>query len=69
MFLGIDLGTSACKLLLIDAKGKVLASVSKTYPVNYFNQNWAEQNPEDWWKGVKEGIEDIMKGVDRSQLR
>lgn len=69
MFLGIDLGTSSCKLLLMDAEGKVLGTVSKTYPVNYFNQNWAEQNPEDWWNAVKSGILEIMKNADSSKLR
>ncbi|MGL5229591.1 MAG: FGGY family carbohydrate kinase, partial [Cetobacterium sp.] len=47
MYLGIDLGTSAVKLLLLDKNGKIVKTVSKEYGVNYLNSNWAEQNPEE----------------------
>lgn len=60
MFLGIDLGTSAVKLLLLGEKGEIIKSLSKEYPVYYYNGNWAEQNPEDWWKSVSEGIFEIL---------
>ncbi len=59
MYLGIDLGTSAVKLLLIDREGNILESISKKYPVNYFNSNWAEQDPMDWWNACYEGIREI----------
>lgn len=60
MFLGIDLGTSAVKLLVIDCDGKIVKTVSKEYKVNYLNNNWAEQNPVDWWNAVLEGLEEIL---------
>jgi xylulokinase len=59
-FLGIDLGTSAVKLLVMDETGKVLGTVSKEYPVYYPQAGWAEQHPEDWWKATKEGIKEIL---------
>jgi len=60
-FLGIDLGTSSVKLLLMDEKGKVVQTVSKEYPVFYPKPGWAEQNPEDWWNATQEGIRDILE--------
>ncbi len=58
-FLGIDLGTSSVKIILMDEQGRVLESVSKEYPVHYPENYWAEQNPEGWWKAVEEGIGEI----------
>ena len=60
-FLGIDLGTSSVKLLLMSEEGKVIQTVSKDYPVYYPKPGWAEQNPEDWWQATKEGIKEIVE--------
>ena len=46
--LGIDIGTSACKVAVFDRNGKVLAAASGDYPVYYPHEGWAEQNPEEW---------------------
>ena len=46
-FIGIDLGTSAVKLLLVDGAGKICGSVSREYPLYFPNPGWSEQNPED----------------------
>jgi xylulokinase len=59
-FLGIDVGTSSVKLLLMDEKGSVLATVTKDYPVYYPNPGWAEQNPEDWWQATSDGIREVL---------
>ena len=48
MYIGIDLGTSAVKLLLMNPEGKVLKTVSKEYPLLFPKENWIEQNPDDW---------------------
>jgi len=61
VFLGIDLGTSSVKLLLMSEEGKVIQTVSKDYPVYYPKPGWAEQNPEDWWQATKEGIKEIVE--------
>lgn len=50
--LGIDIGTSGTKTLLIDDSGKVLASASAEYPLSTPRPGWAEQDPEDWWKAT-----------------
>ncbi len=70
-FLGIDLGTSAVKLLLMDEKGSVIGTVTKDYPVYYPESGWAEQNPEDWWEATKAGISELLRtaGMAGTQVR
>ncbi len=69
MFIGVDLGTSAVKLLLMDSEGNVKKITSKEYPVFYPFPGWSEQNPADWWKAVTEGIIELTEGFDRSAVR
>ena len=57
--IGIDLGTSATKFLLVDEKGNILKSISKEYPVIYPHSGWSEQNPEEWWNAVKTGVPEL----------
>jgi xylulokinase len=59
-FLGIDLGTSSVKIIIMDEVGKVIESVSKNYDVSYPEVGWAEQNPEDWWNSTREGIKELL---------
>lgn len=56
MYLGIDLGTSSVKVILIDKLGKVITSQSSKYPLYYPKPDYSEQEPSDWWKGTKEAI-------------
>ncbi|MDL2295730.1 xylulokinase [Lachnospiraceae bacterium OttesenSCG-928-E19] len=67
-YIGIDLGTSAVKLLLMDEKGSILNIVSKEYPLSFPNPGWSEQNPEDWMKQSIEGIKELTQGIDRSKI-
>jgi xylulokinase len=60
-FLGIDLGTSAVKCILVDESGKVKGSHSTEYPLQQPKPGWAEQNPEDWWEGTKVCIRELMQ--------
>ena len=48
VFIGIDLGTSAVKLLLVDQQGTVLNTVSREYPLYFPEPGWSEQDPADW---------------------
>ena len=50
-YIGIDLGTSAIKLLLMEGNGKICNIVSKEYPLSFPNPGWSEQNPYDWYDG------------------
>ena len=56
-YIGIDLGTSAMKLLLMDATGRILNSVTKEYPLEFPQPGWSQQKPEDWkkafWKAFR----------------
>lgn len=69
MYLGIDLGTSGVKLLLVDSSGKLIHSHTETYPIYYSNDNWSEQNPIDWWKQTKTGIQTLLKHFDKSLIK
>lgn len=67
-YIGIDLGTSACKLLLVGKSGAVLNEVTKEYPLSFPHPGWSEQNPEDWWAAVAEGIPELLAGFDAAQV-
>ncbi|MCX6377326.1 MAG: FGGY family carbohydrate kinase, partial [Armatimonadetes bacterium] len=58
--LGIDIGTSGTKTLLIDESGKVLASATDTYTLSTPKPLWAEQNPADWWRGTISSIRTVL---------
>lgn len=68
LYIGVDLGTSAVKLLLMNEKGEIQKIVSKEYPLHFPNPGWSEQNPEDWWKGTVEGIHELTSECDKSQI-
>jgi xylulokinase len=57
--LGIDVGTSSCKTILIDAQGSVIDSARHTYEVRSPRYGWAEQDPEDWFEAFRRGLEEI----------
>lgn len=63
-FMGVDLGTSSVKIIVMDESGQVTASISKEYNVSYPKIGWAEQNPEDWWNATRDGIRDLLRVSD-----
>lgn len=67
-YIGVDLGTSAVKLLLMDQNGNVVNIVSREYPLYFPHPGWSEQRPEDWWEQTKEGIRLLVEPVDNSQV-
>ncbi len=68
-YIGIDLGTSAVKLLLMQEDGTVKNIVSKEYPIYFPNPGWSEQNPCDWWKMTIEGIKELTDGFDKDSIK
>ena len=64
LYIGIDLGTSATKLLLMDEAGNIKNVVSKEYPLEFPQPGWSQQNPEDWRRAVLEGIPELLVGFD-----
>lgn len=67
-YIGIDLGTSAVKLLLMDQDGRILKIVSKEYPLYFPHPGWSEQNPSDWYEKTIEGIQELTEGFDRTKV-
>ena len=63
-YIGIDLGTSAVKLLLVDENGAILNEVTREYPLEFPRPGWSQQDPEDWKKAVLEGIPALLAGFD-----
>ena len=60
-FIGIDLGTSSCKLLLVAEDGAILNGVSHDYPLMFPHPGWSEQKPEAWWDAVVTGIPELLR--------
>ncbi len=67
-YIGVDLGTSSVKLLLLGSGG-VCNIISREYPVSYKKPGWSEQNPEDWWRETIKGIKELTKDIDKSQVK
>ncbi len=68
-FLGIDLGTSAVKLLLMDENGEVQKVVSREYPLYMPKEGWSEQEPADWWEQTKSALQEITQAVPSEEIK
>ncbi len=68
LYIGVDLGTSAVKLLLMQADGTIEKIVSKEYPLYFPHPGWSEQNPEDWFAQTMEGLKELLSDCDKSQV-
>lgn len=67
-YIGIDLGTSSMKLLLMDGMGTIHNTVTKEYPLEFPQPGWSQQNPEDWRKALLEGVPELLRGFDASAV-
>ena len=68
LYIGVDLGTSAVKLLLMDGEGRIHKIVSKEYPLYFPHPGWSEQKPEDWYEQTMAGIKELIAEADKSQI-
>ena len=68
-FIGIDLGTSACKLLLVGEAGQVRNTVTRDYPLAFPRPGWSEQDPAHWWSAVLEGVPELLSGFDANEVK
>ena len=68
-FIGIDLGTSSVKLLLMDEEGSIKNIVTREYPLIFPKSGWTEQDPEEWIKAALDGLKELTEGIDKSQIR
>lgn len=67
-YIGVDLGTSAVKLLLMAGDGTIKNIVTKEYPLSFPHPGWSEQNPDDWITAVKEGIKELTVDIDKTEI-
>ena len=68
LYIGIDLGTSAMKLLLMDGEGQIKNVVSKEYPLEFPQPGWSQQRPEEWKKALMEGVPELLEGFDAASV-
>lgn len=68
LYIGIDLGTSAVKLLLMETDGTIKKIVSKSYDLSFPQTGWSEQNPEDWFSQTIEGLKELLEGADKTKV-
>ncbi|MEM2930091.1 MAG: xylulokinase [Thermoproteota archaeon] len=60
LILGLDLGTSSVKATLVDSKGSVVLSVSRSYPIDSPRPGWCEQDPAIWWRSVRDAVQELL---------
>lgn len=68
LYIGVDLGTSSVKLLLMNSDGAILKTVSREYPLYFPKPGWSEQNPEDWLEQSLLGINELLEGCNREEV-
>jgi len=68
LFIGVDLGTSAMKLLLMDEAGTIHNMVSRDYPLEFPQPGWSQQAPQDWKSALMDGIPELLEGFDASAV-
>lgn len=68
LYIGIDLGTSASKFLLVDEVGRVLNTLTKEYPLSFPRPGWSEQDPAHWWQACLAGVPELLAGFDAKQM-
>lgn len=68
LLLAHDLGTSGNKATLFTIDGQLQASRTCDYPTHRFHGNWAEQDPDDWWRAVCSSTQQLLEGVDARQI-
>ncbi len=69
LYIGIDLGTSSTKLLLMDESGAILNTAGREYPLEFPAPGWSQQAPADWWRAVCESMPELLAGFDAAQVK
>ncbi|NLL73666.1 MAG: xylulokinase, partial [Clostridiales bacterium] len=68
LYIGVDLGTSSVKLLLMDEAGQIKSIVTREYPLHFPKPGWSEQNPEDWYSALVDGIKELTKDCNKDEI-
>ncbi|MCM2678487.1 xylulokinase [Echinimonas agarilytica] len=69
MYIGIDLGTSGVKAVLLDDNDQVVASHNVSLPISRPYPLWSEQNPEDWWNATLEAVDGLKESGQMAQVK
>lgn len=69
LLIGVDLGTTTARLMLMDEEGDVRRTIAKAYPLYFPQPGWCEQDPAVWWAAVRMGIRELVRGYDPRQVR
>ncbi|SHE59029.1 xylulokinase [Desulforamulus putei] len=70
LFLGIDIGTTGVKALVMDEQGQVVFQVTREYPLHVPRPGWAEQDPEDWYKATCDAVATILsRGISPGRIQ
>ena len=67
-YIGIDLGTSAVKLLLMNADGRIEKIASREYGLSFPHPGWSEQNPYDWYEQSVDGLKELLSECDKKEV-
>ncbi len=67
-YVGVDLGTSSVKLVLMEENGEIRNIVTKEYPLYFPKPGWSEQKPDDWWEQFVLGMKELLAGIDHSEV-
>lgn len=57
MYLGIDIGTSGVKAILLEEAGEVVAQANASLPISRPHPLWSEQDPADWWRATATAVQ------------
>jgi len=68
LFIGVDLGTTSIKLLLMEEAGDIKKIVTREYPLFFPKPGWSEQNPEDWYTALIDGMKELTQDCDKSKI-
>ena len=68
LYIGVDLGTSAVKLLLMNAHGAIQKITAREYPLSFPQPGWSEQNPYDWYEQTIDGLKELLSECDKHQV-
>lgn len=68
LYIGVDLGTSAVKLLLMNSEGHIEKIASREYALSFPHPGWSEQNPYDWYDQSVDGLKELLSECDKSQV-
>ena len=64
VLLGLDVGTTGARAVAVDESGHLISEASSEYPLHTPHPGWAEQDPEDWWRGAKEALSEVAGQVE-----